>query len=379
MNKLNRKEFAVRIGIILIAVIIAVYLKNFLNVLEWAWGIIFPFLVGMGIAYIWNLIMSKIEDLLFSKAKSKWALKLKRPVSLILSLLIILLVIGLILYLVIPQLYESIVLIGESIPKLLNDIYDKLMNLDPDFPFAEEIREKIQDNSTNWQDYSTDIINFARENFGGFLGSTMGFLNSIVGLFVAGFTAIIFGIYLLTGKEKLGEDANKIMMVYIPDEKRGRVRYLINVLNDKFSSFFKGIIIDALAIGIVLYILMLITGLPYAITTSVVVAVTALIPMVGAFIGGAVGFIMIAAQSFSQAGIFLIVLVIAQQLENDLIYPKLVGDSIGLPGIWTFAAIIIGGGIAGPIGMILFIPIVAALYKVLFDDVDKKIAEKRIN
>lgn len=379
MNKLNRREFTIRIGIILLAVIIAVYFKNFLNILSWAWGIIFPFLIGMGIAYIWNLIMSKIEEWLFSRAKSKWAQKLKRPVSLILSLLIILLVIGLILYLIIPQLYESIILIGESIPKLLNEIYDKLMNLDSDFPFAETIRERIQDISTNWEDYSSDIINFGKENFGGFLGSTVGFLNSLLGIFVAGFTALIFGIYLLTGKEKIGEDVNKVMMVYIPDEKRGRVRYLINVLHDKFSSFFKGISIDALAIGIVLYILMLITGLPYAITISVVVAATALIPMVGAFIGGAIGFIMIAAQSFSQAGIFLIVLVVAQQLENDLIYPKLVGDSIGLPGIWTFAAIIIGGGIAGPIGMILFIPILATLYKVLFDDVDKKIAEKRSN
>lgn len=377
MKNLSMREFVKRVWIILLAVLIALYFTQIWNLFVRALNILVPFFIGMAVAYIWNIIMSKVEKLLFSKANSKFMKMIKRPVSMFISLIIILAVITLVFYLVVPQLYNSILLIGESIPKLARELYIKFIEYDADGIIGNGIREQLENISNNWEDISRRIITFARNNVGGFVGSTFGFLNSIVGLFVTAFTSIIFSIYLLVGKEDLGRDMNQILLVYVPDEKRGRVRYLINVFNDKFSSFFKGQFIDAIAIGVVLYVSMLISGLPYAITISVVVAATALVPMVGAFIGGAIGFIMIAAQSISQGWIFLIVFIIAQQLENNLIYPKLVGNSVGLPGIWTFSAVIIGGAIAGPIGMIVFIPIVATLYKVLFDDIEVKIKEKR--
>ena len=158
-------------------------------------------------------------------------------------------------------------------------------------------------------------------------------------------------------------------------EHRRKLHYVARIFDDTFSKFFEGQLLDAFIVGVLLFIALLIFGMPYALTISVVVMVTALIPMVGAFIGGGVGFLMIAVEDFRQALIFLVILVVVQQLEGDLIYPKIVGDSVGLPGIWVFSAVIIGGAIAGPLGMLIGVPFVAAMYKILRNDVRARLDE----
>ena len=179
-------------------------------------------------------------------------------------------------------------------------------------------------------------------------------------------------------KEKLIHQSKRVGKAYLPEKHWQRVGYVLSVLNETFSKFFKGQVLDAFVVGALLFIAMLIFRMPYALTISVVVMVTALIPMIGAFIGGAVGFLMIAVTDFRQAVIFLIILIVIQQLEGDLIYPKIVGDSVGLPGIWVFSAVIVGGAIAGPLGMIIAVPLLASIYKIFRKNVNKRLSEKEL-
>lgn len=378
MEKLTRKEFLIRLLMAAGVVLFVVYFRKVLDFTSTVIGIIYPFLIGMGIAYIWNLIMSLIEEQIFERFNNKFINKIKKPASMIISFLIIVLVIFLVLYLVIPQIYTSITVIGSSIPKLLDDFYNWIVETPNDSQLSVIIRNQIQNIANNWDNIQVRIIDFIRNNITGFLGSTFNVLNSLVSGVITAFTALVFSVYLLAGKEKIGRNLDQTMAAYLPKKTYNKIKYFFRVMNQKFSAFFKGETIDAIALGVLLYIVMTILRLPYAMTISVVVAVFAYIPIVGAFIGGAVGILMIAAVDFKQAVIFLIALLVVQQIEGNLIYPKLVGDSIGLPGIWTFAAVVVGGAVFGPLGMILFVPLAAGLYYILRADVKDKIEEKDI-
>lgn len=377
MEKREQKKFISKVIIVAFAVLMVVYIKTTMKFAGILLDILFPFILGMGVAYIVNLIMRFIEDKIFGKIKNKFFIRIKRPLSILLTILLIVTVIALVLYLVIPQMIASITIIVESVPKLISNVYNWIQNHPGNEFINEIISERINDLQTNWEAYTSNILSFLRNNIGGFVGTTFGFINSIFGTFYTMFVIFIFSLYLLAGKEKIGGQVNAAMDAYIPDKQLTNIRYFFEVMDEKFASFFKGQVLDAVIIGTILYVALLITKMPYALTIAIVVMVTALIPMLGAFIGGAIGFIMIAALNFRQGLVFILILVIVQQLEGDLIYPKLVGDSVGLPGIWTFAAVIIGGAIAGPIGMLLFVPLTAGIYQILQTDVKKRRMEKK--
>lgn len=376
MFNTSRKEFVTRLLIIAAIILFVVNINSVLNFLQWIYGIIFPFLVGLGVAYIWNLIMRFFETKVFGNIKSEKFQKFNRPLSMLVALIIILLIIFLVLYLVVPQIYSSIAIIGENIPKLADELYTWVTTNPNNSPVKNMIQERLEGVIQDWDNIENTIANFVKENIGGFLGSTFNVINSVLGAFFNAFTITVFATYMLLNKEKIAQNLDEVTHVYFNRNLNKKVKYFFKVMDDKFSSFFKGEVISALAISLILYFAMLIFGIPYALTIAVVVGVTALVPMLGAFIGGGIGFLMIAAVDFKQALVFLAVLLVVQQLEGNLIYPKLVGDSVNLPGIWTFSAVIIGGAVAGPIGMILFVPLVAGIYQILKTDVRTKLAEQ---
>jgi len=371
----RRISFIIKIAIIMVAALIVMHFGRLLGVTRWAFNIIVPFLVGLGIAYIWNLIMEPIERLLFSRSPKKIVQKIKRPLSVVISLLIILGILALMLYLIIPQLYNSINVIAKALPVLAEDLKTWFLDVTADLEWTEGLRENIENLNIDWSQFTNRAAEFLRSSLGGVLGKTMDILGNVVGFFVAAFTAILFAVYVLFGKEKLAAQLNRLTLAYMKPEHRRKLHYVARIFDDTFSKFFEGQLLDAFIVGVLLFIALLIFGMPYALTISVVVMVTALIPMVGAFIGGGVGFLMIAVEDFRQALIFLVILVVVQQLEGDLIYPKIVGDSVGLPGIWVFSAVIIGGAIAGPLGMLIGVPFVAAMYKILRNDVRARLDE----
>ena len=374
----DRKTFIIKVFILMLALLIVQHFGLVLSIIDKIIDIIFPFLVGCGMAYIWSLFQNPIEKIIFPRSKKKFLQKLRRPLSIIVSLLVLLGIIVLILYLVLPQIYNSIVVIAESAPLLAENLRTWFLDVTSGLNWAEGIRENVRNLSIDWEELAKTIGDALQNSAGGILGSALNIIENTVGFFVAAFTAIVFAIYLLFLKEKLIHQSKRVGKAYLPEKHWQRVGYVLSVLNETFSKFFKGQVLDAFVVGALLFIAMLIFRMPYALTISVVVMVTALIPMIGAFIGGAVGFLMIAVTDFRQAVIFLIILIVIQQLEGDLIYPKIVGDSVGLPGIWVFSAVIVGGAIAGPLGMIIAVPLLASIYKIFRKNVNKRLSEKEL-
>ena len=375
----DRKTFITKVFILMLALLIVQHFGLVLSIIDKIIDIIFPFLVGCGMAYIWSLFQNPIEKIIFPRSKKKFLQKLRRPLSIIVSLLVLLGIIVLILYLVLPQIYNSIVVIAESAPLLAENLRTWFLDVTSGLNWAEGIRENVRNLSIDWEELAKTIGDALQNSAGGILGSALNIIENTVGFFVAAFTAIVFAIYLLFLKEKLIHQSKRVGKAYLPEKHWQRVRYVLSVLNETFSKFFKGQVLDAFVVGALLFIAMLIFRMPYALTISVVVMVTALIPMIGAFIGGAVGFLMIAVTDFRQAVIFLIILIVIQQLEGDLIYPKIVGDSVGLPGIWVFSAVIVGGAIAGPLGMIIGVPLLASIYKIFRKNVNKRLSERELD
>ena len=379
MEKINTDKFLKKIIIISIAVLIVAYIGTVLNFVRNVWDVIFPFVLGMAIAYILNLVMRFVEEKILGRIKTKWMDKIKRPISILISLVFVITIIALILYLVIPQMVNSIKIIVESFPKLVEDAYDWLQKHPKNEVINNFIAERLSEVQKNWQSHANNVWGFVKNNIGGVLGSTFDFINGVFGTFYTIFVTLIFAIYILSGKERLGKEFNSVIDTYLPEKHTKRIKYFISVMDEKFEAFIKGQVADAIIIGTLVYLTVLIAGMPYAVTIGIVVMVTAFIPMLGAYIGGAIGFIMIAAQNIQQGLLFILLLVIVQQLEGDLIYPRLIGNSIGLPGIWTFLAVIVGGAIAGPVGMLLFVPLSAGIYKIIEDDIERRKEKKKGN
>lgn len=379
MDKISDNRFLKRLIMVSIAVLVVVYIGTVLNFIRNVWDVIFPFVLAMAISYILNILMRFIEVKILGRIKTKWMDKLKRPISLFVSIIFVLAIIVLILYLVIPQMANSLKIIVESVPKLVQDIEKWIQEHPRNEEINKFIGERLNEIQQNWQSYANNIWEFIRTNIGGVLGSTFDFINGVFGAIYTIFVTIIFAVYILTGKERLGKEFNSVISTYLPKKQLERTKYFIGVMNDKFESFIKGQVADAIIIGFLVYLTVLIAGMPYALTIGIVVMVTAFIPMLGAYIGGAIGFVMIAAENIQQGFLFVLLLVIVQQLEGDLIYPRLIGNSIGLPGIWTILAVIVGGAIAGPVGMLLFVPLSAGIYKIIQDDIKNRKEKKKEN
>ena len=198
-------------------------------------------------------------------------------------------------------------------------------------------------------------------------------VTSIISTTVTLAVAFIFSIYILYWKEKLGNQFTRLFKRYIPDKITNKIFYVLGVLNKSFKSFIIGQCTEAVILGVLCMLGMLILRLPYAVMTGCLIGFTALIPIAGAYIGAGVGALMIFTVSPVQSVIFLIYLVILQQIEGNLIYPKVVGSSIGLPGIWVLAAVTVGGGVMGIMGMLVAVPVASAIYQIVREDVNRKV------
>ena len=370
----NEKTFIAKVAIVFVVALCLLHFNNILIFLGKVLGIVFPFFVGIAIAYIWNLILNFLEKYLFPNSQKEIANKIRRPLSMTLSFLVIIGIIAGVMYIVIPQIYESTRIIVEAVPTFAENTKAWFLRTTEGAEWANNLRNNIENLTIDWQQVGSKVINFLRNGLGGFLGSTLGFLGNVAGFFITFFTAIIFAIYLLIGKEKLATQTKKITNVYLSKKFNNKFYHVMDVLDDTFSSYIKGQCLSAFSLSALITISMLIVRIPYAFTIGVVTMITAFIPIVGAFLGGAVGFFMIAAVNFEQAIIFLIIIVVCQQIEGNIIYPQIVGDSIGLPGIWTFVAVVFGGSLFGTMGMILAVPIFATFYKLFKERTDRIIA-----
>ncbi|MBQ2725400.1 MAG: AI-2E family transporter [Clostridia bacterium] len=347
------------------------YWGAFADFVGLAIGAAFPLIVGCVIAYIVNIVMSAFERM-YPKTKRKIFTAIKRPLCMLLAYAAVILVVVLVVYMIIPELVECVQLLIDKLPGAIETAYNWLdARFDMSYLMSEG-SSYIQNGNIDWQGIIEKAGSILMTGVGGAMGSIFSIVTSVFSLLVTLVVAIVFSIYLLLGKEQIGRQFTRLMESYLHARIAHRVQYVVKVVDSSFHSFIVGQCVEAVVLGCLCIIGMLIFNFPYATMIGCLVGFTALIPVAGAYIGAAVGAFMIFTVEPLQALFFVIFLVVLQQLEGNLIYPRVVGASIGLPGVWVLAAVTIGGGVLGVGGMLLGVPLAAAVYQLLRNDVARR-------
>ncbi len=366
-------------GIILfVAVLLAImlYSGSVLSGLVLLYGILQPFLVGAAIAFVLNLPLRAIEEKLLKKWKGKVAARIKRPICILLSILALLLVVALVTWIVVPQVTETVTELAVQIPIFFSDLLKELEKLSKSYPQIWEYIQELKYTKVDWEAILESAISFLKSGMGSMLTSTVSIASSLIGGIFNTFISFIFAIYILAQKEKLADQGKRILRAYCSEKWYEKVLKVLQLLNRNFSNFISGQCLEALILGTMFVIVMSIFGFPYAVLVGVLVACTALIPIVGAFVGCIVGAFLILINDPLQALWFIIMFLIIQQIEGNLIYPRVVGSSVGLPSIWVLLAVSVGGSLLGVLGMLIFIPIVSTFYALLRENVNLRNSEK---
>lgn len=339
------------------------------NLFSTVFDILFPFIFGGCLAFILNIPMAFFESKL-SKTKKKRIKnkKLLRIISIIFAVTVILCIVALIINLILPELINIGKLLIDNIPYYTQEISKLVEEYGPDIINQKDL---LDTQSINIESIKDEILN----NAFGLLSSSISLVKNIVGTVADIFIGIVFAVYLLIDKEKLQEQTKKLLYAYLTKEKADKIVNIGSVFTNSFKSFFTVQCLEATILGTLCIIGMLILGIPYAVPIGILIGVTALIPVVGAFIGMLVGAILIVSVNPIKVITFVIFVLILQQVEGNLIYPRVVGNSVGLPGMWVLVAVTVGGSLGGILGMLIGVPIASAIYKLLQKDVNKKVKE----
>ncbi len=376
LNKENLRKIR---GLILFTIIILIVLWKYTAVLEFVGfllGITYPFLLGGAIAFILNVPMHFLEGKLFYNKQlsgKKWAGKLARPLSLILTILFVLGVISVVIFVVVPKLGSTFMSLGKNIQSFVPKAQGWAEEL---FINNREIVTWIEGISIDWEKLFNGIVAFFKNGAGSVLGSTFTVAKSIVSGMTTFVIAFVFACYILLQKERLDIQIRKIMYAYMKREHVKKTLDICSLTYKTFSSFLTGQCVEAVILGTMFVVVMTIFRIPYALLVGVLIAFTALIPIFGAFIGCVVGAFLILMVAPMKALIFVVMFLVLQQVEGNLIYPRVVGGSVGLPSIWVLAAVSIGGSLMGIVGMLVFIPIVSVVYTLFRENVYGQLAKK---
>ena len=368
--ELNKKNIK-RILLLVACAIILYWALNNLSTLGKLLGSFFslfsPLLIGAGIAYVMNLLLKAIErlwDMALKKAPELWRVKLKRPICLTATILLFLGIIFAIFFILIPRLEEAGSTLIANVPGYITQIQNWWGSL---VDFAAGHGVTLPELSMNVEDATKFISKILSSDSSNVVNTTIDITTSILGALVNILLALVFSVYMLAQKETLISQSRRLLLAALPRKAGQRTMHILKLTNNAFSSFVTGQVTEAFILGSLCCIGMLILRLPYALPVSVIISFTSLIPIFGAWIGAATGAFLIVFVSPIKALTFLIFLLILQQVEGNLIYPKVVGKSVGLPGLWVLAAVTIGGGIFGMLGMLLGVPICSVIYALVQD------------
>ena len=327
-----------------------------------------PLLLGCVIAYVVNIPMSLLERFWPRHAPQG----LRRPICLVLAFALVVLILTALTSMLLPELARCIQVLVDKLPDALNSATLQIRQMLENSSLPDDASSNLQKALPDWNGMIGQGINLVLSGVGGAVGKLAQAIGSLFSAAVMVLVGLIFASYLLLGKERLAIQCKRLMKTYLPQGVTTRTLYVLDTVNDCFHNFIVGQCIEAVILGALCTVAMLLFRLPYASMIGVLIGFTALIPIAGAYIGAAVGAFMIFTVSPVQALVFIIVLVVVQQLEGNLIYPRVVGASIGLPGIWVLAAVTIGGGVLGVGGMLLGVPLAASLYRLLRHDMNKR-------
>ncbi len=367
MKKLENKTL-IKIGLGILGLYLIIhYWTNISGVIGTVFSAASPLLFGFVISYPLNILMSFYERHYFPKSRKAVVTKSRRGVCLVGSILTVLGIVALIVVLIAPQLVNCIKLLVAEVPDAITMLVEKLKTIDF---ISKDIINTLS--SIDWKSRINDIIETVTSGLGSAMTVAVTAVTSIFSVVANVVLGLIFAVYLLLDKNRLFRQLKKVTEKYIPERWLSKGTHVLGVINDSFRRFIVGQCTEAVILGTLCTIGMAILRLPYAAMIGALIAFTALIPIVGAFIGAGVGAFLILMESPMKALIFLIFIVVLQQLEGNLIYPKVVGSSIGLPGIWVLAAVTVGGGVMGIWGMLIGVPMAAAVYRLVKENVNRK-------
>ncbi len=335
--------------------------------------ILSPFLLGGAIAFILNVPMCRIQKRLFGRAAQ--GSKMERaaaPVSLLVTILAVTGILGLVVVVVLPELASTVAALSLKIPEMFE-------RLETHFTENPEIFRWFEELQLNWDEILAQIVDFFYVGVNTMFGSTISAAKGIVSAVTTFFIAFVFACYILLQKETLGRQMRKLFFAYLKKERAESVLRVCGLTSRTFANFLTGQCLEAVILGAMFFVSMTILRFPYALLVGVLVAFTALIPIFGAFIGCAVGAFLILTVNPVQAAGFIALFLVLQQVEGNLIYPHVVGGSVGLPSIWVLAAVSLGGSLMGIVGMLVFIPIVSVLYTLLRENVHARLEEKDLH
>ena len=377
--ELNKRNFKCILLLVLCAIVLYWGLNNLSAlsaVVDSFFSLLAPLLLGICIAFVLNLMMAALErlwDRALAKWDSRWNRKLKRPVCLALTMVLFIGIIFAIFFILLPRLEEAGSTLVANIPTYVAQIQAWWENLSA---FGAEHGVTLPELSLDADSVKNTITGFLQEKGDSVVNTTVNITASIVGALVNFLLALVFSLYLLAQKETLLAQSRRLLRRSLPQKAADRLLRLLSLSNNAFSSFVTGQVTEAFILGTLCCLGMLILRLPYALPVSVIIAALSLIPIFGAWIGAATGAFLIVFQSPIKALTFLIFLLILQQVEGNLIYPKVVGKSVGLPGLWVLAAVTLGGGAFGVLGMLLGVPVCSIVYSLVQEFIRSKPAEE---
>lgn len=367
MNISWRSCFRVGVSVFLLFLCIH-YCDGAISLIAKILGAAAPVFVGFVVAYILNILMSFYERHYFTKWSTRKPIrKSRRIVCMILAIVTLVGIVSLIVRLVIPELVSCVKFLVSEIPPAMEELLSNefVVEVLPSTMLSE--LSKI-----DWKNSISTIVQVVTSGLGSTMSTIYTAVSSVFSAIITFFISLIFAIYLLLGKEKLQNQGIRLLRNYMRPNWVEKVMYLLGVVNDSFHRYIVGQCTEAVILGLLCIAGMLILQLPYAPMVGALIGFTALIPVAGAYIGAGVGAIMIFTVSPVKALVFLIFILVIQQIEGNLIYPKVVGNSIGLPAIWVLATVTVGGSLMGISGMLIGVPIAAALYRLIREDVSRR-------
>lgn len=339
------------------------------------WELISPFVLGAGIAFVFNVPMRAIENQLDGMRNSG----LRRVLSILLTFAALVLVIMFVVELLVPQIGATVDTLASKIPAFVERTANSLMLwLEENPDLKEWVLDQTNLESIDWPTLVKNVIAFFSDRVSLWMGGAVNVIGSVTSGIVNLVIAIVFAIYCLSRKEILARQGRRILYAILPEKKTDEIIRILRLTNSTFSNFISGQALEALILGCLFAVAMAIFKMPYIPLVSVTIAVTALIPVVGAFVGCVVGAFFILVDNPVLALTFVAMFLVLQQLENNLIYPRVVGTSIGLPGMWVLVAVTVGGELMGVGGMLIMIPLASVMYTLLREFTDKRLAQRNI-
>lgn len=372
MKDKTRKDIIIIISYIALVIFALVNFSKIFAFLGKVISIFSPFLLGIILAFVLNVLNNFIEKKIFGKIKpSKIWNKIKRPLCITLSLILVFLTIFFVMNLLIPQLKNSASLFTDTLPAYKEDIIGILNKFDIDDSTVNKVGEYLDN-------FGKVITDYIKGNSKDVITVTTEVATSVVNIISKGIITLVFAIYMIAQKETLSRQINKVMKAYLKPKTINKINTVGTLANKTFSNFVTGQCLEALIFGSLVFVGMLIFRFPYASTIGVLLGFTALIPIFGAFIGTAIGFILIMMVSPVKAILFVVFIIVLQQIEGNLIYPRVVGKSIGLPGMWVLLSVTVGGSIGGILGMLIATPLCSLLYALFTKMVNDRLKSNKI-